>query len=113
MSYGRFAHEAKAQREQQHAAGRARTLRLATEDDPCTGWAPDRWPVLRAQLQEAVSEATWDLWLAGLHPHRMDGQTLVLGCPPHLVGWVGVRFASRLEITFGGKVRVAPCGDAA
>lgn len=64
-----------------------------------------RWDELQGRLAETVSEGQRDLWLSHLHAHRLDGGTLVLGCPPEHEAWILDRFRQVL----GGDVVLVPC----
>jgi len=64
--------------------------------------APDEaisklWPSIRDALRGAVAEATWDLWLAPLRPHSLDGARLVLEAPARSRAWVAERYGRLLQ----------------
>jgi hypothetical protein len=70
--------------------------------------AAERWEAARAQLQASVDEDMFGIWLADVHAHRLDGDTLVLGCPPQLAGWIAERAAGALQ-NAAGDHRVVRC----
>jgi chromosomal replication initiator protein len=55
------------------------------------------WPSIREELRRAVSEPTWDLWLAALRPRSLDAGRLVLEAPAQSRGWVAERYGRLLQ----------------
>lgn len=70
----------------------------------------ERWDdVVVPELRRAVDESVFDIWLADLHPHRVDGEQLILAAPSELATWVQERFDEILEAVAGRPVRVEAC----
>lgn len=70
----------------------------------------ERWDdVVVPDLRRAVDESVFDIWLADLHPHRVDGDQLILAAPSELATWVQERFDEILEAVAGRPVRVEAC----
>ncbi len=74
--------------------------------------AEARWVAMTDTVRAAVDEATFDMWLAPLHPHCQTGDSLVLGAPPETRGWVADRFRKVLEEAAGGPVEIVACSAA-
>jgi len=55
------------------------------------------WALIRTQLRSAVSDSTFEIWLAPLQPRALNGDTLVLAAPDEICGWVTARFAHVLQ----------------
>ena len=55
------------------------------------------WERIRRSLREAVGESTYQLWLEPLELEGAEGDALVVGADPNMVGWVSDRFARALE----------------
>ncbi len=84
-----------------------------SEPDPATVW--HRY---RAELQRAVSDATWHIWLERLRFRSFDGVTLTLDAPDDARLWIRSRFGRLLnacaETTLGPGIQVevaAPPSD--
>ena len=73
-----------------------------SEPDPATVW--HRY---RAELQRAVSDATWHIWLERLSFRSFDGATLTLDAPDDARLWIRSRFGRLLtacaETTLGPR----------
>jgi chromosomal replication initiator protein len=54
---------------------------------------PSCWPVIRAEMQRAVSESTWHQWLEPLSARAQRGRTLVVEVPDGIRPWVDQRFS--------------------
>src|SRR5688572_22417280 len=76
-----------------------------SEPDPATVWRR-----YRAELQRAVSDATWHIWLERLRLRSFDGTTLTLDAPDDARLWIRSRFGRLLtacaETTLGQGVQV-------
>jgi chromosomal replication initiator protein len=76
-----------------------------SEPDPATVW--HRY---RAELQRAVSDATWHIWLERLSFRTFDGVTLTLDAPDDARLWIRSRFGRLLtacaETTLGRGIQV-------
>jgi chromosomal replication initiator protein len=76
-----------------------------SEPDPATVWRR-----YRAELQRAVSDATWHIWLERLRLRSFDGTTLTLDAPDDARLWIRSRFSRLLtacaETTLGQGVQV-------
>ncbi len=62
--------------------------------------APDpdhAWLRIRSELRQAVSDATWHLWLEPLELGGLSGDTLVLVAPEATRAWVADRFGRLLQ----------------
>ena len=55
------------------------------------------WPPIRAELQRAVPDSTWHLWLAPLRPVALHGGELTLEASDDIRSWVGSNFARLLQ----------------
>ena len=55
------------------------------------------WRRVRAELRDAVGDATWHLYLEALSARRFDGTTLVLSAPEEHRSWVSERFGRLLQ----------------
>jgi chromosomal replication initiator protein len=68
------------------------------------------WSQVCVELREAVTDATFHIWLEPLRPHRLDGATLELTAPDEIRGWVSNRFARVIhqcaEKALGGGLEV-------
>jgi chromosomal replication initiator protein len=58
---------------------------------------PSCWPVIRAEMQRAVSESTWHQWLEPLSARALRGGTLVVEVPDAIRPWVDQRFGRLLR----------------
>jgi hypothetical protein len=96
---------------------KASPIRAVYENDPgepCpNGSTPAdaiaRWDAALPELRAAVPVEVFDLWLAPLHAHRLDGEELVLGSPAGQTARVRERFAEVLGRTLG-TFSVVTCG---
>jgi chromosomal replication initiator protein len=57
----------------------------------------DIWSDIRTQLERAVGEATFGMWLEGLSAVALEGDTLVVSAPDEARQWVADRFARVLQ----------------
>ncbi|MDQ3849546.1 MAG: chromosomal replication initiator protein DnaA [Actinomycetota bacterium] len=57
----------------------------------------DDWARIRSELRRAVSESTFELWLASVAPRALVGDTLVLSAPDEIRRWVADRFGRVLQ----------------
>jgi chromosomal replication initiator protein len=68
------------------------------------------WHRYRAELQAAVSESTWHIWLERVRFRELEGTTLVVDAPDDVRPWVQKRFGRLLnecaETTLGPGTRV-------
>ena len=55
------------------------------------------WRDIRGELQRAVGQSTYELWLAPLEIKSWDGATLVLQAPPATQSWLAKRFGRIIE----------------
>ena len=55
------------------------------------------WSRFRAQLQRAVSESTWHIWLEALAPRELRDDTLVVEAPDSSHAWIERHFARLLS----------------
>jgi chromosomal replication initiator protein len=55
------------------------------------------WPDVQAELERAVGESTYRLWLEQLEPLELAGETLVLLAPRGALRWIGDRFGGVLS----------------
>ena len=58
---------------------------------------PSCWPLIRAEMQRAVSESTWHQWLEPLSARTLREQTLVVEVPDAIRSWVDQRFGRLLR----------------
>jgi chromosomal replication initiator protein len=57
---------------------------------------PHAWRRIRAEMRRAVSDSTWELWLAQLKARRLEGGTLVVEAPAESRAWIETSFARLL-----------------
>jgi len=55
------------------------------------------WLRVRTELRKAVSDSTWDLWLAPLAYREFDGAVLTITAPAETRGWIADRFGRLLQ----------------
>jgi len=55
------------------------------------------WALITAQLRRAVTDSTFEIWLAALRPRALLGDTLVVAAPDEIRSWVADRFAGVLQ----------------
>jgi chromosomal replication initiator protein len=58
---------------------------------------PPSWRHVRAQLRQAVSDATWHQWLAPLRPREVTDSVLVVEAPDEIRAWVADHFGRLLR----------------
>ena len=72
------------------------------------------WRRIRAEMRQAVSDSTWQLWLEPLSPRQLEGGTLVVEAPAESRAWVESSFARLLaacaKAVLGSGVRVQVVG---
>ena len=77
--------------------------------------AAGAWRIIQADLRRAVSESTYDIWLAPLRLAAWDGETLSLTAPEEKRRWLQGRFGGLLQKcareTLGHAVQIAFTGD--
>jgi chromosomal replication initiator protein len=87
-------------------------LALPAHTDPDSAWR-----AIRDELRAAVTQSTYEIWLARLELEAWDQNTLALRAPPTTVGWVSKRFSQLIERTaahvLGCSVKVVFAGQAA
>lgn len=91
----------------------------AATRSPCPGARHGlhaEWAAMTKRLREVVDDGTFDLSrLADVHPHGVEGDTLLLGAPPARERWVAERFGRVLGASaadgFGRPlgVEIVPC----
>jgi chromosomal replication initiator protein len=80
---------------------------------------PHAWSRIRAEMRRAVSDSTWQLWLAGLEAKRFEGGTLVVEAPAESRAWIETSFARLLAVCTvavlgsGTRVQIVATGTAA
>ena len=57
----------------------------------------EAWPRIRGELQRAVTDSTWHLWLAPLQPGSLHDGELLLEAPDEIRSWVSSNFARLLQ----------------
>jgi len=55
------------------------------------------WALITTHLRRAVSDSTFEIWLAALKPHALVGDTLLVTAPDEIRRWVSDRFARVLQ----------------
>jgi chromosomal replication initiator protein len=55
------------------------------------------WHRIRGELQRAVSDSTWHIWLARVDARELNGTTLVVEAPEDIRAWVEGRFHRLLQ----------------
>jgi chromosomal replication initiator protein len=55
------------------------------------------WTRIRAELREAVTDSTWQLWLSDLRPRELVGDTLLVEAPDNVRTCVSDRFGRLLQ----------------
>ena len=55
------------------------------------------WALIRTRLREAVTDSTFEIWLAPLQPRALVGETLVIAAPDEIRSWVADRYARVLQ----------------
>jgi len=76
-------------------------LALPAHTDPDSAWR-----AIRDELRAAVTQSTYEIWLARLELEAWDQNTLALRAPPTTVGWVSKRFSQLIERTAAHGPRV-------
>lgn len=71
-----------------------------------------RWSEARTRLGTAVTASTFATYLSPVHPHRTDGDTVVLGVPDATLPWIRERFGTVIRSALeGAPVDFVPCED--
>jgi chromosomal replication initiator protein len=79
---------------------------------------PHAWRRIRAEMRRAVSDSTWELWLAQLEAKRLEGGTLVVEAPAESRAWIETSFARLLAactaavVGSGTRVQIVAAGEA-
>jgi chromosomal replication initiator protein len=55
------------------------------------------WNRIRSELRQAVTDATWNLWLEPLEPRELVGAVLLVDAPDNVRSFVGDRFGRLLQ----------------
>ena len=55
------------------------------------------WAPIRARMRDAVTDSTFEIWLAALRPRAIIGDTLVIEAPDEIRSWVADRYAVLLQ----------------
>ncbi len=55
------------------------------------------WALIQSELRRAVSDSTFEIWLAALRPRAVVGDTLIVTAPNEIRGWVADRFGRVLQ----------------
>jgi hypothetical protein len=91
-----------------HAKKRSQEQPADPHREPSTGLL-EAWAPVEHQLREAVDEATFNIWLAALHPHALiDGKWRLAYRGQH-VGWIRARFGRVIEGCAGRPVEFVAC----
>jgi len=64
--------------------------------------AAEIWPRIQAELRRAVTDTTYELWLAPLRPQAFEGDVLRVEAPGAIRGWVTDRFGDVLDRAAAG-----------
>jgi chromosomal replication initiator protein len=72
---------------------RRRGFRAPVIDDD----TPSSWPLIRRELERAVSESAWHQWLEPLRGRQRADGTLLVEAPARLRPWVAKRYGRLLE----------------
>ena len=75
----------------------ARGYAGAINPPPVPDELDDIWAAISAQLQRAVGDSTYGIWLEPLTPVELDGEVLVVAAPDEARGWIADRFARVLR----------------
>lgn len=67
------------------------------------------WAGVDLELRRCVTDGIYWIWLAGLHVHRLAGDTLVVGCHPRHRDWLEDRFANLVATAAGYPIGFVPC----
>ena len=74
------------------------------------------WRRIRAEMRNAVSDSTWQLWLEPLAARQLEADTLVVEAPAESRAWVEASFARLLaacaKAVLGGGARIQIVGPA-
>jgi chromosomal replication initiator protein len=98
------------------------TTDLSPRRRPFRALVPDvdpqhAWRRIRAEMRQAVSDSTWQLWLEPLTARQLDGGTLVVEAPAESRAWVEASFSRLLaacaKAVLGAGARVRIVGPAA
>lgn len=106
------------------ARGRRRRRRAAFRDahstasEPCPlqdafgnvdGALTEAWGVLLPRISEVLGEQNVAVWLHRAHPHRFEGDTLVVGLVPESAGWARDRFGRAIALAADRPVTLVGC----
>jgi hypothetical protein len=85
---------------------------LAAAEEPTEFGAPPlellaEWEPVRDKLLAAAPSS--GLALTPLHPHAMEGDTVILGCPRGQARWLSERFGRLISETAGRPIRIVEC----
>jgi chromosomal replication initiator protein len=78
---------------------------------------PHAWRRIRAEMRRAVSDSTWELWLAQLEARRLEAGTLVVEAPAESRAWIETSFARLLAactaavLGSGTRVQIVAAGS--
>lgn len=67
------------------------------------------WAGLAAGLREHLGLEQWEVWFTGAHPHRLDGEVLVLGMDPVHAAWVRERFGRAIALACERPLALVGC----
>jgi hypothetical protein len=91
--------------------GRARDRELYKREKAT--WLADRaphpatvdadWEAVRAELLARVGETSFNIWLAGLHPHATVSGVLYLAAPAERAAYAATRFGRVIEQALAGR----------
>jgi hypothetical protein len=92
----------------------AETAAWVAEHAPHPDSEPVEWDGAMGRLREAISDAKFEMYLGGLHPHGLlpDGR-FALGAPKVSGGWAAGRFKDAIETAVGQKIMIVECGHVA
>jgi chromosomal replication initiator protein len=99
-----------------------RTTDLSLGRRPFRALVPDldlqhAWRRVRAEMRQAVSDSTWQLWLEPLAARQLEADTLVIEAPAESRAWVEASFTRLLaactKAVLGAGARVQIVGPAA
>jgi chromosomal replication initiator protein len=80
---------------------------------------PHAWRRIRAEMRRAVSDSTWELWLAQLEATQYEGGTLVIEAPAESRAWIESSFARLLAactiavLGSGTRIQIVAAGTSA
>jgi hypothetical protein len=92
----------------------AETAAWVAEHAPHPDSEPVEWDGAMGRLREAISDAKFEMYLGGLHPHgRLPDGRFALGAPKVSGGWAAGRFKDAIEAAVGEKIMIVECGHVA